>query len=111
MSFADLGVSRPVTDALKKRGIVAPFAVQELVIADVLAGRDVLVQSPTGSGKTLACGLPIADLLEPGGRKPAALVLAPTRELATQIVDEIRDVARVRGLTIAPVYGGVGLQK
>jgi len=111
MSFADLGVSRPVTDALKKRGIVAPFAVQELVIADVLAGRDVLVQSPTGSGKTLAFGVPIADLLEPNGRKPAALVLAPTRELATQIVDELRDVARVRGLTIAPVYGGVGLEK
>jgi ATP-dependent RNA helicase DeaD/ATP-dependent RNA helicase RhlE len=111
MSFADLGVSRPVTDALTRRGIVAPFAVQELVIADVLAGRDVLVQSPTGSGKTLAFGLPIADLLEPGARKPAALVLAPTRELATQIVDELRDVAKVRGLTIAPVYGGVGLQK
>ena len=111
MSFADLGVSRPVTDALRKRGIVAPFAVQELVIADVLAGRDVLVQSPTGSGKTLAFGLPIADLLEPSARKPAALVLAPTRELATQIVDELRDVARVRELTIAPVYGGVGLEK
>jgi ATP-dependent RNA helicase RhlE len=111
MSFADLGVSRPVTDALKRRRIVAPFAVQELVIADVLAGRDVLVQSPTGSGKTLAFGLPIADLLEPNARKPAALVLAPTRELATQIVDELRDVARVRGLTIAPVYGGVGLEK
>jgi len=111
MSFADLGVSRPVTDALTKRGIVAPFAVQELVIADVLAGRDVLVQSPTGSGKTLAFGLPIADLLEPGARKPAALVLAPTRELATQIVDELRDVARVRKLTIAPVYGGVGVEK
>jgi ATP-dependent RNA helicase RhlE len=111
MSFADLGVSRPVTDALTKRGIVAPFAVQELVIADVLAGRDVLVQSPTGSGKTLAFGLPIADLLEPSARKPSALVLAPTRELATQIVDELRDVARVRELTIAPVYGGVGLNK
>jgi superfamily II DNA/RNA helicase len=111
MFFADLGVSRPVTDALTKRGIVAPFAVQKLVIADVLAGRDVLVQSPTGSGKTLAFGLPIADLLEPKGRKPAALVLAPTRELVTQVVDELRDVARVRGLTIAPVYGGVGLVK
>ena len=111
MSFADLGVSRPVTDALTKRGIVAPFAVQELVIADVLAGRDVLVQSPTGSGKTLAFGLPIADLLEPSARKPAALVLAPTRELATQIVDELRDVARVRKLMIAPVYGGVGVEK
>jgi superfamily II DNA/RNA helicase len=111
MSFADLGVSRPVTDALTKRGIVAPFAVQELVIADVLAGRDVLVQSPTGSGKTLAFGLPIADLLEPRAPKPAALVLAPTRELAKQTVDELRDVARVRELTIAPVHGGVGLEK
>jgi superfamily II DNA/RNA helicase len=111
MSFADLGISRPITDALRKRGIVAPFAVQMLVIADVLAGRDVLVQSPTGSGKTLAFGLPIADLLEPSGRKPVALVLAPTRELATQIVDQLRDVARVRGLEIAPVYGGVGLHK
>ena len=71
MSFADLGVSRPVTDALSRRGIVAPFAVQKLVIADVLAGRDVLVQSPTGSGKTLAFGAPLADLLEPDGRKPS----------------------------------------
>src|SRR5690348_10625269 len=111
MSFADLGVSRPVVGALTKRGITAPFPIQKLVIEDVLAGRDVLVQSPTGSGKTLAFGLPIADLLAPNGRKPAALVLAPTRELATQIVDELRDVARVRGLTIAPVYGGVGLEK
>ncbi|HEY7150174.1 MAG TPA: DEAD/DEAH box helicase [Solirubrobacterales bacterium] len=111
MSFVDLGVSRPVTDALKKRGIVAPFAVQELVIADVLAGRDVLVQSPTGSGKTLAFGVPIADLLDPGARKPAGLILAPTRELATQIVDELRDLALARGLTIAPVHGGVGLEK
>jgi superfamily II DNA/RNA helicase len=111
MSFADLGVSRPVADALKRRGIVAPFAVQKLVIADVLAGRDVLVQSPTGSGKTLAFGVPIADLLEPGDRKPSGLVLAPTRELATQIVDELRDIAGARGLTVAPVYGGVGLEK
>jgi ATP-dependent RNA helicase RhlE len=111
MSFADLGVSRPVTDALRKRGITAPFAIQKLVIADVLAGRDVLVQSPTGSGKTLAFGLPIVDRLEAGGRKPAALVLAPTRELAMQIVDELADVARARDLTVAPVYGGVGLEK
>jgi superfamily II DNA/RNA helicase len=111
MSFADLGISRPITDALKKRGIVAPFAVQKLVIADVLAGRDVLVQSPTGSGKTLAFGAPIAEMLEGGGNRPSALVLAPTRELATQIVEELRSVAAVRGLGVAPVYGGVGVPK
>jgi len=111
MSFADLGISRPVTDALKRRGIVAPFAVQKLVIADVLAGHDVLVQSPTGSGKTLAFGAPIADLLEAGGRHPSGLVLAPTRELVVQIVDELRDLAAARGLSVAAVYGGVGVQK
>ncbi len=111
MSFADLGVSRPVTDALKRRGIAAPFAVQKLVIADVLAGRDVLVQSPTGSGKTLAFGVPLADLLEPGGRRPSALVLAPTRELTGQIVEELHDVAAAKGLQVAPVHGGVGIEK
>ena len=111
MSFADLGVSRPVADALKKRDIVAPFPVQKLVIGDVLAGHDVLVQSPTGSGKTLAFGVPIVERLKPGDRKPGALVLVPTRELAVQIVDELRDLGQSRGLSIAPVYGGVGIEK
>ena len=107
-SFADLGVSRPVVDALAERGINKPFAVQRLVIADVLAGADVLVQSPTGSGKTLAFGLPMVDRLQAEKRRPAGLILAPTRELAGQIVDELRSVARARGLRVAAVYGGVG---
>ena len=110
-SFADLGVSRPVADALAERGITRPFAVQRLAIADVLAGRDVLAQSPTGSGKTLAFGVPIVDRMTTGGPRPSALVLAPTRELACQIVDEIFDVARARSLSIAPVYGGVGIER
>ena len=108
-SFADLGVSRPVAGALAERGITAPFAVQRLCIADVLAGEDVLVQSPTGSGKTLAFGLPLVDRIDAKARRPAALVLAPTRELAEQIVDEVRSIARARGLRIAAVYGGVGI--
>jgi ATP-dependent RNA helicase RhlE len=111
MSFADLGVSRPVVGALSRRGITAPFAVQELVIEDVLAGRDVLVQSPTGSGKTLAFGVPLVDLMDASDCRPAALILAPTRELALQIVDELRDVATARALSIAPVYGGAGIEK
>jgi superfamily II DNA/RNA helicase len=110
-TFADLGVSDAVASALRARGIVTPFAVQELVVADVLAGRDVLAQSPTGSGKTLAFGAPIADLVSAEARRPAALILAPTRELACQIVDEIRDVVTARALSVAPVYGGVGLQQ
>ena len=81
-SFADLGVSRRVEAALAARGIVTPFAIQTLVISDILAGRDVLAQAPTGSGKTLAFGVPLVDRLSPNDRRPSALVLAPTRELA-----------------------------
>jgi ATP-dependent RNA helicase RhlE len=108
-SFADLGVSRAVVHALAERGISEPFAIQKLVVADVLAGRDVLAKSPTGSGKTIAFGAPIADRVEATDRRPAALILAPTRELATQIVDELRPLAHARALRIAPVYGGVGI--
>ena len=78
-SFADLGVSRAVVAALAERGISEPFAIQRLVIADVLAGRDVLAKSPTGSGKTIAFGAPIVDRVAATDRRPAALVLAPTR--------------------------------
>jgi len=109
-SFADLGASRQVAKALAKRGISEPFAVQKLAIGDVLAGHDVLVQSPTGSGKTLAFGIPIADRLRPGAARPAALVLAPTRELAQQIVAEVSDLIHARGLRATAVFGGVGIQ-
>ncbi len=109
-SFADLGVSRPVVKALNERGFTSPFPVQQQVIEDVLDGHDVLVQSPTGSGKTLAFGVPLVDLIEAGDRRPAALILAPTRELASQIVDELDSVCRSRALSIVAVYGGVGIQ-
>jgi len=114
-TFAELGVSKPVAGALRARGIERPFAVQELVIGDVLEGHDVLVESPTGSGKTLAFGIPLVDCVEPGRHarrrpgEPGALVLAPTRELASQIVDELGAIARARGLLIAAVYGGAGI--
>ena len=110
-SFAALGVSAPVVQALAARGITKPFAIQERVTADVLAGHDVLASSPTGSGKTLAFAVPIADRIEATDRRPAALILAPTRELATQIVEEARTVAHARALKIAAVYGGVSIAK
>jgi ATP-dependent RNA helicase RhlE len=110
-SFADLGVSRAVVDALSARGFTEPFPVQRLVVPDVLAGRDVLTKSPTGSGKTLAFGIPIVDLLAADGPRPAALVLVPTRELASQIVDELYDVCHARALSIAAVYGGAGIER
>jgi superfamily II DNA/RNA helicase len=96
--------------ALARRGVLAPFAIQSLVLADALAGRDVLARSRTGSGKTLAFALPVVERLSPKGR-PAALVLVPTRELTTQVAGEFRDVAAARGLGVATVYGGVGIAK
>src|SRR5213595_565563 len=110
-SFAELGVSARVTDALARRGIREPFAIQKLVIEDVLAGRDVLAKSPTGSGKTLAFGVPIADRLKAEGPRPSALILAPTRELATQIVNELYPIAHARALKVCAVYGGAGISK
>ncbi|MFN8163717.1 MAG: DEAD/DEAH box helicase [Solirubrobacterales bacterium] len=94
-------------NALSARGITQPFPIQEMVISEALAGHDLLVQSPTGSGKTLAFGIPMADRIKPGGGL-CALVLAPTRELASQIVDELDSIVRARQLQIAAVYGGVG---
>jgi superfamily II DNA/RNA helicase len=110
-SFADLGVSAAVCGALEQRGITAPFAIQKLVVADVLAGRDVLAKSPTGSGKTLAFGVPIVDRIKAEGARPSALILAPTRELATQIVNEIYPIAHARALKVCAVYGGAGITK
>jgi ATP-dependent RNA helicase RhlE len=110
-TFADLGVSEVVVKELAEREITTPFAVQGMVIPDVLAGRDVLAQSPTGSGKTLAFGVPLVEQLKDSDARPSALILAPTRELAIQIVDDLRPLAHARALSIAPVYGGAGIVK
>jgi ATP-dependent RNA helicase RhlE len=110
-SFADLGVSDAVARVLARRGVTKPFSVQRSVVPDALAGRDVLVKSPTGSGKTLAFGLALVERLEPTDARAAGLVLVPTRELASQVSEELADLARARALGIATVYGGVGLER
>lgn len=108
-AFPDLGASAPVVAALKRREIRSPFPVQHLVIPDALAGRDVLARSQTGSGKTLAFAIPIVERTDSSGRNPSVLVLVPTRELALQVVGEFADIAKAKGLRVAPVYGGVAL--
>ena len=108
-SFADLGVSPRVTRVLSGRGVTEPFPVQSAVIPDVLEGHDVLVKSPTGSGKTLAFAVPMVEVLKESAKKPTALILAPTRELALQIVDELVPIARTRKLNVAAVYGGAAM--
>jgi superfamily II DNA/RNA helicase len=110
-TFADLGVSEVVAGELAKREITQPFAVQQMVIRDVLGGHDVMAQSPTGSGKTLAFGIPMVERLHGSNVRPSALVLAPTRELVIQICDDLRAIAHVRALSVAAVYGGAGIAK
>jgi ATP-dependent RNA helicase RhlE len=111
-SFPELGVSEPVVRALAAREITVPFPIQSLVMADALAGRDVLAKSRTGSGKTLAFAIPIAERLAAGApQHPRALVLVPTRELAAQVVAEFDDVARAKGLRVAAAYGGVSIRE
>ena len=106
-SFAQLGVPDHISEALAKRGITDPFEIQAATISDALAGRDVCGRAPTGSGKTLAFGIPlVATVKKAGPRKPRALILAPTRELADQIHAELKSFSgKVR---VGVVYGGVG---
>ncbi len=109
-TFADLGVSAPLADALAAQGIIEPFAIQALTIADALAGADVLGKAKTGSGKTLAFGLPLLDRVtraEP--RRPHGLVLVPTRELANQVKDVLAPLGKSVGLEVIACYGGVGM--
>ena len=110
-SFRELGVSAPVADALAARSIHTPFKIQELVLPDALAGLDVLARSPTGSGKTLAFALPIVEHTETSDPRPSALVLVPTRELASQVTDEFQSLVGAKGLRVAAAYGGQPLRK
>jgi superfamily II DNA/RNA helicase len=107
-TFADLGLPHELVSPLRKAGITEPFPIQAATIPDTLAGRDVLGRAPTGSGKTLAFGLPVlATLKKAKPRRPMALVLSPTRELAEQIRSELAPIAAGRGLRLLTVYGGV----
>ncbi len=109
-SFRELGVSARVSDALAARSIHEPFTIQSLVLPDALAGLDVLAKSPTGSGKTLAFAIPIVERTTKQDRRPSALVLVPTRELAVQVTEDFSAIASANGLRVAAVYGGMPLK-
>jgi superfamily II DNA/RNA helicase len=112
-SFADLGVPHWLCGPLTVQGLLEPFPIQTATLPDSLGGRDVLGQGRTGSGKTLAFALPIVCRLagmarKQGDRRPRALVLVPTRELAAQVEAVIAPLAAVTGLRTATIFGGVG---
>src|SRR5436190_22011794 len=112
LPFEDLGVSPRLVKVLADQGIVEPFAIQRLSIADALAGRDVCGKAKTGSGKTLAFGLPMLERLDRAEpRKPRGLVLVPTRELALQVHDVLAPLAKAIGSRVEAVYGGADMNK
>lgn len=113
-SFAELGVPAAIVAALEQARIRQPFPIQAETIPDLLAGKDVIGRAPTGSGKTLAFGIPLVAACEAAGparkKRPTALVLAPTRELAAQIAEELTPLAKAVDRHVLAVFGGVGLQ-
>ncbi|GGG10825.1 RNA helicase [Rhodococcoides trifolii] len=111
ITFADLGLPAAIVSALARNEITVPSPIQKMAIADALEGRNVLGRAQTGSGKTLAFGLPMLTRLagrddRPAAKRPRALVLVPTRELAFQVVDSLTSYASALGLTVRPAVGG-----
>ena len=112
-TFAALGVPAPLVAALARAGCEAPFPIQAATLPSSLAGRDVLGRARTGSGKTVAFAVPTVLALARSAKAarpsaPRALVLVPTRELATQVAATTEPLARALGLRVAVVFGGVG---
>ena len=108
-TFASLGVPAPLAATLTAAGIDAPFPIQAAVLPDALAGADILGRGRTGSGKTLAFAIPMAARLAGGhtsAGRPRGLVLVPTRELASQVQDVLRPLAKAAGLRVATIFGG-----
>lgn len=116
-SFIELGVPKNIAEVLAGQGIETPFPIQIDTLPDSLSGRDVLGRGKTGSGKTLAFSIPMVARLAPGhrgpkrGAMPRGLVLAPTRELATQIAATLQPIAEVLDLRVTTIFGGVSQQR
>src|SRR5688572_21072259 len=107
--FADLALPEPLMRALADVGYESPSPIQAATIPPLLQGRDVLGQAQTGTGKTAAFALPILARIDPAQKKPQALVLAPTRELAIQVAEAFQKYAtHLPGFHVLPIYGGQG---
>ncbi|MFD0315943.1 DEAD/DEAH box helicase [Streptomyces flavalbus] len=112
ITFADLGLPEGVVRKLAQNGVTTPFPIQAATIPDALAGKDILGRGRTGSGKTLSFGLPTLATLAGGHtekRKPRAVILTPTRELAMQVADALQPYGDILGLKMKVVCGGTSM--
>ena len=110
ISFRDLGLSDAMLKALEKKGYGYPTSIQQQAIPEFMQWKDVIAKAPTGTGKTFAFGIPMIEHIDPACEQVQGLVLAPTRELAIQIGDELRGLCTYyKGIRIAVLYGGAGI--
>jgi ATP-dependent RNA helicase DeaD len=111
ITFQSLGLSDACVQQLETLGFTAPTSIQEEAIPQLLAGRDIFGQSQTGTGKTAAFSLPILDRIDPDNMNVQALILTPTRELAQQVAEAIKDFTGNRRLYVLTVYGGQSIDR
>ncbi|MEI6226033.1 MAG: DEAD/DEAH box helicase, partial [Deltaproteobacteria bacterium] len=104
-----MGLSEPVRRAIAERGYERPTPVQSATVIPILAGKDVIVRSKTGTGKTAAFGIPIVERIPAGRGRPSALIMAPTRELAIQVAEELAALGKPKGLRVVTIYGGASM--
>src|SRR5579863_4239520 len=109
-TFAELGLSEPILQALEDVGYQEPSPIQEQAIPDLLQGRDVIGQAQTGSGKTAAFGLPLINYVDPSEREVQGLVLTPTRELCIQVTQALRSYGARKGVDVVAVFGGAPIR-
>lgn len=112
LTFADLGLSAEVLQALEQKGYGYPTKIQAEAIPPFMEWKDVIAKAPTGTGKTMAFGIPIIERIDPESEEVQAVILAPTRELAMQITDEMREIAVCHeGVRLVCLYGGQPIGK
>ena len=110
LTFADLGLSQEMLKALEQKGYGWPTTIQQLAIPEFLQWKDVIAKAPTGTGKTFAFGIPMIEHIDADSDAVQGLILAPTRELAIQIGDELRSLLTYfKGIRVAVLYGGAGI--
>jgi ATP-dependent RNA helicase DeaD len=109
-SFADLGLSQPLLEALHHLGYESPTPIQEQAIPELLRGHDVIGQAQTGTGKTAAFGLPLLEYVDTDLEEVQALVLTPTRELCIQVTQALRAYGQRRGIQVVAVFGGAPIR-
>lgn len=111
LNFDNLGLSKEVLAAIKDMGFEEPSQIQAAIIPTLMGGKDAIGQAQTGTGKTLAFGAPMISILKKPKGRVAGLVLAPTRELAVQVCDELTRIAKKTKLRIIPVFGGAPIDR